>query len=95
MKILIIKTAPGEIDVKKITYNHQEIGLAKSFIRLGHNCDVMCCADSSEKTIQIPVDGRHITLYCLKAKKILKNGFYKNIDSIIANYDILHVSEYN
>lgn len=95
MKILIIKTAPNEIDINKPTYNLQEIGLAKAFIRSGHNCDVMCRADEKEKIIQIPFEGRHITLYCLKAKKILKNVLYGNIDYILESYDIIQTGEYN
>lgn len=95
MRILIIKTAPGEIDVKKVTYNHQELGLAKAFIRLGHDCDVMCCADGETKKTLIPVGEKYITLYSMKAKIVLKNGFYRDIDGILKNYDVLHVNEYN
>ncbi len=95
MRILIIKTAPGEINVKKATYNHQELGLAKALIRLGHDCDVMCCAEGETRKTKIPVDDKFITLYSMKARVVLKNGFYGDIDGILEKYDILHVSEYN
>lgn len=96
MKILIIKTAPGEIRVDKSTYNHQEIGLARALRKKGHVCDVVCAAESEEKTISVDVGlSEPITLHCLKATKILKNCFYHKLDSLISQYDILQLSEYN
>ena len=98
MKILIVKTVPGEINTEKLTYNIQEIGLAKALIRQGNQCDIVCCSDSVESTKVIKIDEKHdINVYCMKAIKILKNGFIRGIDKIISEkqYDILHVSEYN
>lgn len=98
MRILIIKTVPGEIKLKKVTYNMQEIGLARALIELGHQCDVMCIADNDEPSVQtLSVDdSKCITLYCMKAIKVLKNGFYsKDVYKIFSEYDILHASEYN
>lgn len=96
MKVLIIKTYPQEIKVQNITYNHQEIGLARALIENGCQCDVMCTADQkpSVQTISLG-NGKSITLYCMKAVKILKNGFFLNVDKIFEKYDILHVCEYN
>lgn len=96
MKILIVKTFPVEINIKKSTYNHQEIGLARALIEAGHQCDVMCTADNEQSIKTIPVSkGKFITLYCMKAIKVLKNGFFKDVDNIFSQYDILHVCEYN
>lgn len=96
MKILIIKTAPGEIRVDKSTYNHQEIGLARALRKKGHICDVVCAADSEEKTVRVDVGlSEPVVLYCLKTTKILKNCFYHKLDTLIGQYDILQLSEYN
>ena len=96
MKILIIKTAPGEICVNKSTYNHQEIGLARALRKKGHVCDVVCAADGREKTIEVDVGlSEPVTLHCLKATTILKNCFYHKLDILIRQYDILQLSEYN
>lgn len=96
MKILLVKTGPGEIVVDRLTYNYQEIGIAKAFIRKGHQCDILCCCDSVEKTATIPAgDGKFITLYCVKAVKILKNCLLCHTDEIFQNYDILQASEYD
>lgn len=96
MKVLIIKTAPGEIRVDKSTYNHQEIGLARALRKKGHVCDVVCAADSEEKTVSVDVGlSEQVTLYCLKATKILKNCFYHKLGPLIDQYDVLQLSEYN
>lgn len=96
MKILIVKTAPGEIIIKKSVYNHQEVGIAKALIRKGHQCDIMCCADKQASTQYIDVgNGKKITLYCIKGITILKNCWYRHVDDIFAQYDILSLSEYN
>jgi len=96
MKILIIKTVPGEINTTNLKYNIQEIGLAKALTKLGNQCDIMCCADNKPSTKQIDTeDGKKINVYCVKSTKILKNGFMHGVDKIIKEYDILHISEYN
>lgn len=96
MKILIIKTAPGEIKVDKATYNHQEIGLARAFRKKGHQCDIVCCCDQEPKNIAVDIGLKEpIRLYCLKALILLKNGFFQGLDVIAGEYDILQFSEYN
>lgn len=94
MKILIVKTFPQEINLK--TYNSQEIGLALAFKKKGHEADVMCSSDDGAyHEHDIELEGYHIKLYCVKAVRMLKNGWMKDCDEIFARYDILHVSEYN
>ena len=96
MKILIVKTVPGELFIKDSTYNHQELGLAKAFIRKGYQCDIMCCCNETPSIQKIDIgNGNYVTLYCMKAIKVLKNGFYYNVDHLFSKYDMLHVSEYN
>ena len=96
MKILIIKTAPGEIKIEKSTYNHQEIGLAKALRKQGHICDILCSSEGKSKVIPIETGiGEPIRLYCVRAAIILKNCIYHIADSFFAQYDMLQLSEYN
>lgn len=95
MKILIIKTAPGEINISEVKYNIQELGLARALVKAGHQCDVMCCADKEPSIKKIEVDEKQIILYCVRAKRILKNGIMKDVTEILDQYEILQVSEYN
>ena len=94
MKILIIKTVPGQINIK--SYNCQEIGLALALRKKGHIADVMCTSDNGyHHEEQVELMGESIKLYCMQAIKFLKNAWLKNCDRIFNDYDILHVSEYN
>lgn len=96
MKILIVKTFPVPININNITYNHQELGQAAALRRSGHICDVMCVSnDNKFHQRKIEVNGQPVTLYYVKSFKILKNGFFRNVDAILSQYDILQVSEYN
>ncbi|MCI8527547.1 MAG: glycosyltransferase family 4 protein [Lachnospiraceae bacterium] len=96
MKILIVKTFPGEIRCDKADYNNQEVGLARALIKCGHQCDIICCADGKPSKKVIHTDyGRDIILYCARAVKVLKNGFFIRSASLFARYDILQVNEYN
>lgn len=96
MKILIVKTFPSPININNITYNHQEIGLATALRRKGYVCDVMCVSyDNKFHQNLIEMGGVSITLYYVQSFNILKNGFFRNVDSILLRYDILQVSEYN
>lgn len=97
MKILFVSTFPGEIHLERITYNLQHVGQARALRKAGHECDIMCCADraSSVKKIETE-DGDIITIYCVRALKVLKNCFFlENVEKIFEQYDILQPIEYN
>ena len=97
MKIVIVRTVPGEIKYTKGTYNEQYIGLARALILKGHQCDIICSSDNGqEKTRVIPVEnGKQINLLCVKATVILKNAILHFDHSIFNNYDIIQAIEYN
>ena len=97
MKILILKTSSGFVDVTKATYNLQEIGLARAFNRQGHKCDVVYWGGKEEKSVDIKYDNeKYFKVYYLKAKDFLKNGIYSNsLIELSKNYDIVHSGGYD
>lgn len=96
MKIVIVRTVPGEILLSKVTYNEQYIGLARALTRAGHQCDIICGADKDVRTEKVKTeDGKTINVFFVKITKILKNGFLHFDHSIFDNYDIIQTIEYN
>ncbi len=97
MKILIIKDAPGEIKVQRMTYNIQEIGLAVALRKKGHECDVMSISDDGIFHEQnIIIEGQNITVYSVEGIVVLKNGWFKKkVYPILDRYDIIQACEYN
>lgn len=96
MKILIIRSHPSYLAVKDRTYNIQEIGLAKAITKKGHQCDIVFWTDKNPEDVIIPINEENkITVYYRNAISILKNAIYTDIDSLISEYDIIQVAEYN
>lgn len=84
------------MDVKHNTYNIQEVGLAKALVRRGHTCDIVFWTDKEERDERILFDqGKAITVFYRHSRVILKNAIYENLDSLIAQYDVIQPSEYN
>jgi len=97
MKILLLKTSSGYVDVTKSTYNLQEIGLARAFNKKGHKCDVVYWGGKEEKVVEIKYDtDKYFKVYYLKALDFLKNGIYgKSLIELAKNYDIVHSGGYD
>lgn len=96
MRIVIVRTVPGEILLSKVTYNEQYIGLARALTKAGHQCDIICGEDKGVRTKKVKTeDGKTINVFFVKITKILKNGFLHFDHSIFANYDIIQTIEYN
>lgn len=94
LKILIVRTYPNEINIKN--YNVQEIGLAKALTTDGHQCDIVLYTEKEERTEQINVEDKQITIYWMKGTNILKNLFWPNkIFKLIEKYDIVQSCEYD
>ena len=95
MKILIFRTASVPINIK--SYNVQELGLAKSLIKLGNQCDIILYTDKEERIEYIDTENGKIKIYWLKAKNILHHGIYdwKKIKKIANEYDVIHCNDYN
>ena len=96
MKIILINTGPGEVILTNITYNQQNVGLARALTKLGHQCDIMCCTEKGERVEKIELEnGKNIVVYYVNAKIILKNGIMKFDHDILKKYDIIQAVEYN
>lgn len=95
MKILIVRPYPSYMEVKRRTYNIQELGLAKALVRKGHVCDILFWTDKEETDVTIPVDEANVTVYYRKALTFLKNAIYLRARDLYGKYDIIQSSEYN
>jgi glycosyltransferase involved in cell wall biosynthesis len=96
MKILIVRNSPDYMDIVHNTYNIQEIGLAKAFVRQDHECDVVFWTKEGEKYIDFTFDEQyHIKVYYRKGINFLKNGLYLIPKKMVEQYDIVQLSEYN
>lgn len=94
MKILLFRTCPTVMKID--TYNSQEIGLAKAFIGMGHQCDIIYYNGHRENKVQIiPVFGGEIKIYWRRGVSILRNGIFGGIRPILEQYDIIQVCEYD
>ena len=96
MKILLVRSSSGYVDVRNALYNIQETGLARAFNKKGHKCDVVFWGGNKEEVIEIEYDeGKTFKVYYLKAYNILKNGVYKGLKELSKNYDIVHCGGYD
>lgn len=97
MKILIIRNFPSYMSIKKNTYNIQEVGLARAFVRKGHICDILLWTDKEEELIELPVDGteKTVRIFYKRGKTFLKNTVYPDLDNMIEQYDVIQPCEYN
>lgn len=94
MKIILFRTCPTVMKID--TYNSQEIGLAKAFTKLGHQCDIIYYNGSNKSFEQsIEVDDRKIIIYWRKGFSVLRNGIFFGINEILRKYDVIQVCEYD
>lgn len=94
MKILIIRMFPNKPKISN--YNMQEIGLAKSLIKAGHQCDIVYYNGKEEsKEEYIITNNIKIKIFWIKGKDFIGNALYeKKLEKIIQKYDIVQTSEY-
>ena len=96
MKVLIVRPFPSLLDVRQNTYNIQEVGLAKALSKRGCQVDLLFWTDQEENDVTISVDGgTDVHVFYRKAISALKNAWYKNIDSLAKQYDVIQSAEYN
>ncbi len=91
MKVLIVRSFPDKLNIN--SYNVQEIGLAKALVKKGLTCDIVFYNGSEADRTQVLENG--IKIYWLKAINLAKNGIFCNLKSIINDYDIIQVHEYD
>ena len=94
MKILLFRTDPSILNVKN--YNSQEIGLAKAYTALGHQCDIVYYnGRNAGRTDSIDVgNGKTVRIFWMKGFSVLNNGFFPGITQLAKEYDVIQVSEY-
>ena len=96
MKILLVRSSSGYVDVGNAHYNIQETGLARAFNRKGHQCDVVFWGGKKEEVIEMEYDeGKTFKVFYLKAYNILKNGVFKGLKELSNKYDIVHCGGYD
>lgn len=93
MKVLIIRTFANVVN--PASYNLQEIGLAKALVKRGHSCDIVYYSDAGDREEIINVGDGFIRIFWRTAVKFLHNALYGRIDSLIKDYDVVQVSEYD
>lgn len=94
MKILIVRPSPNKMNL--LTYNLQEIGLAKALIRRGHVCDVMYyCGNERDHKETITFDGdKSLIILWLHGIGFLREGIYPSLRKYADEYDIIQVGGY-
>lgn len=82
MKILIVRNFPSYMDVRRRTYNIQELGLAKSLVRMGNTCGVVFWTDRDEEQIDyVFEEDRHICIYYKKGISLFHNTVFPGMKS--------------
>lgn len=96
MKILIVRNFPSYMDVRRRTYNIQELGLAKSLVRMGNTCGVVFWTDRDEEQIDyVFEEDRHICIYYKKGISLFHNTVFPGMKKLADSYDIIQSGEYN
>ncbi len=93
MKILIVRTAGNKLNYSN--YNLQEIGLAKAFLQMGHNVDVVYYGGKRTEIQEIKSESGIIKLYWLKGISIAGNGIFKGLNKLLKQYDVIQVNDYD
>lgn len=94
MRILIVRLFPYEININN--YNVQEIGLAKSLVKEGNQCDIVLYTNGKEREETINIDNKKISIFWLRGYNFLKNGLYGHkLLELAKKYDVIQSSEYD
>ena len=96
MKILIVR--PAATVVKRSAYNVQEEGIAKAYVEMGHECQLIFYTSDRECQIQQITfsTGKHYTIHWMPAIKLYDNAvFYgKHFKQLIAWAEVIVTEEY-
>jgi len=95
VKILILRSYADRINTD--FYNMQEIGLAKSLVKLGNKCDIVFYTSNHNIRIQrIAVKDNFMTVYLVPALRIMKDAVYLKLikTQFFDKYDVIQTSAY-
>jgi len=95
MKILLLRNMGDQVNINN--YNVQEIGLAKTLVKRGHQCDVVLYSNTEKyKKEKIQFHEGYITIHWVKAFKIYYNAIYFKLikEKFFDNYDMIQTHEY-
>ena len=96
MKILLVRTFASVMN--PASYNSQEIGLARAFIRAGHVCDIVyynASSPSYDQVVETPGSDTPVIIHWRKGYDLFKNAIFPGLGDLIRQYDVLQVSEYD
>ena len=94
MKILIFRTNGNIVNIN--TYNMQELGLAKAFIKAGYECEVAYYGGKDKTHYEYLYNGEiKIKIWWLQGISIALNGIYPNLEKFIKQFDRVQVSDYD
>lgn len=94
--ILIVRGFADKLDPK--TYNLQEVGLGKEFVKQGYNCDIIYYTNGCEKEECVFTENMsNLKIFWTKGINVLKNAIYLKVltEKYINKYDIVISNEYN
>ena len=72
MKILIVRAYPSFVDLSENTYNQQEIGLAKAFLKIGHEAGIVYYGGKEHLNQIYKTAYGTIDIYYRKARVLLR-----------------------
>jgi glycosyltransferase involved in cell wall biosynthesis len=94
--VIIFRNFANEVNLR--TYNLQEIGLGKAFLKMGYNCEIVYYSKEFNKDETIYTNnGCSLIIKWRRATKILNNGVYFSelIHQKLNNYEYIITTEYN
>lgn len=96
-KILYLRNFASKVN--GASYNLQEVGLGKAFVRKGYDCDIVYYNDHKETCIEhiYRHEGCTLRIIWLHGLKFLSNSIYRDAlkPSFLADYDLVISTEYN
>lgn len=85
--------------MRTVSYNWQEVGLARALRRAGHCCDIVFFGGNQESTLEIPVDQNGdagpIRVWFLRGISLYDAGLFFGLSRIAQGYDVIQVAEYD
>jgi hypothetical protein len=96
MKILILRNFADKVSANM--YNLQEVGLAKSLIKLGNKCDIVFYTSNHKIEIQrIAIKDDYVNIFWVPALRIMKDAIYFKLikTRFFDKYDIVQTSAYS